>query len=222
MLLAGSNASDREGDEMLWKEMKEGNEFAFNELFERNSSILFQYGLTIIRERELIKDCIQDLFIALWLNRRNIGLARSVRYYLFFSLRRLLLKKSAKSRILLGLEIFQNRSSPDTQLAMIVDAHDQSVVKKEIALQREAMLAREVVSLPIRQREIIFLRFYQELEYKEIEEIMNLNNQAVRNILCKALKSLRIKMKGLDSEVNLAGLFTTLMISVLVSYHFFI
>lgn len=196
MLPEGSNNSDIERSQILWSEMKEGNEFAFNEIFESNSSIMFQYGLTITRERELVKDCIQELFISIWLNRKTIGLARSVRYYLFFSLRRMILKKEGKSKMFLSLDLLQKYpGSKGFQPALLVDAHDQFLIKEEVLIKNQFVLSREVANLPVRQKEIIFLRFYQELEFKEIEEIMTLNNQTVRNILCKAIKSLRKKMK---------------------------
>ncbi len=80
MLLADSNTNREEKNSILWREMKEGNEFAFREIFELFSNPLFQYGWTIVKDRELVKDCVQELFISLWVNRQSIGTARSVKY----------------------------------------------------------------------------------------------------------------------------------------------
>ena len=103
MRLANSSATEVERDGLLWKEMKEGNEFAFREIFDIYSDLLFQYGTTIGSDRELIKDSVQELFITLWTHRNTIGNARSVKYYLFFSLRRIILKKLARSKNIFSL-----------------------------------------------------------------------------------------------------------------------
>ena len=184
MLLANSSSTEVERGVVLWKEMKEGNEFAFREIFDTYSNLLFQYGITISKERELVKDCVQELFVTIWTNRQSIGVARSIKYYLFFSLRRLLLKKISRARKFFALSIFHNRS-------FIIDAHDQTIFRREATLHHRLLISGAMESLPARQKEIIFLKFYQDLKNEEIQKIMNLNNQVVRNTLYKALNSLR-------------------------------
>lgn len=184
MLLAKSTPGEVERDALLWSEMKEGSEFAFRELFDNYSNFLFQYGITITRDRELVKDCVQELFIIIWANRKTIGMARSVKYYLFFSLRRLILKKLNKAKKFFSFSSFNN-------LSLVVEAQDQAIGKKELNFNNQLIISGALEKLPARQKEIIFLKFYQELKYEEIEKIMNLNNQVVRNTLYKALNSLR-------------------------------
>jgi len=184
MLLAKSTPAEVERDAVLWREMKEGNEFAFHEIFDTYSNLLFQYGLTISKDRELVKDCVQEVFIIIWTNRKSIGLARSVKYYLFFSLRRLILKKVRRARKFFALSSFSNGG-------LIVEAQDQVILRKEANINNQLLISGALETLPARQKEIIFLKFYQELKYDEIEKIMNLNNQVVRNTLYKALSSLR-------------------------------
>lgn len=183
-MLANSTTTEVERDAVLWKEMKHGNEFAFREIFDIHSNLLFQYGITISPDRELVKDCVQELFIIIWTSRNTIGMARSIKYYLFFSLRRLILKKISKTRKFFSLPSFNNAS-------LIVEAQDQTILKKEINIKHQLIISGALETLPARQKEIIFLKFYQELKNEEIEKIMSLNNQVVRNTLCKALNSLR-------------------------------
>lgn len=188
-MLADSSPTYVERDAFLWKEMKEGNEAVFREIFDTYSDLLFQYGLTINNDRELVKDCVQELFIVIWTNRNSLGIARSIRYYLFFSLRRLIIKKASKKRKFFSLSTFNTST-------LAIEAMDQPLVQKEININHQLLIARELEKLPARQKEIIFLKFYQELKSEEIEKIMNLNNQVVRNTLCKALNNLRQQMKS--------------------------
>jgi RNA polymerase sigma factor (sigma-70 family) len=50
--------------------------------------------------------------------------------------------------------------------------------------------------LPKRQKEIIYLRFYQDLEVSEIVEIMEINAQSVYNLIHKALANLRAPLEA--------------------------
>ncbi len=184
MLLAKSTPAEVDRDAVLWREMKEGNEFAFREIFDSYVNLLFQYGITITRDRELVKDCVQELFIIIWTNRRSIAFARSVKYYMFFSLRRLIIKKSGIAKKFLALSSFSNA-------VLTIEGQDQTMLMKETRVNNQLLVSGALETLPTRQKEIIFLKYYQELKYEEIEKIMNLNNQVVRNTLCKALNSLR-------------------------------
>ena len=206
MLLANSSTTEVERDGLLWKEMKEGNEFAFREIFDIYSDLLFQYGTTIGSDRELIKDSVQELFITLWTHRNTIGNARSVKYYLFFSLRRIILKKLARSKNIFSL-------SASRGAALLVESQDQVIFRREININNQQLVNCALEALPTRQKEIIFLKFYQELSNEEIEKIMNLNNQVVRNTLYKALSSLRKKIGNNRISTQLL-----LLISMLTDY----
>lgn len=186
-LPANSSISNVERDVMLWEGMKDGDEFAFRQLFDAYSNVMFQYGITITTERELVKDCIQDLFVTIWTNRQTIGVARCVKYYMLFSLRRLILKKLGATRRFFSLSAFAH-------LASHHDTNVHSIFRGETLAYRSSVLNSAIHELPSRQKEIIFLKFYQELKNEEIEKIMNLNNQVVRNTLCKALNNLRRKI----------------------------
>jgi RNA polymerase sigma-70 factor (ECF subfamily) len=186
MTVADVNTSLVERDKVLWKEMKEGNKFAFREIFELYSNLVFQYGLSLTKDRELVKDCVQELFIILWTQREHLGMARSIKYYLFFSLRRLLLKNRNYSKKIISLSLFNGENVSDPQ--------ELPMLQKEQKNKNEGLLSGEIDKLPCRQREAIFLKFYQQLDNEEITQIMNLNSQVVRNTLCKALKNLRKQM----------------------------
>ena len=72
--------------------------------------------------------------------------------------------------------------------------------KAEAFASYRTILLSAVDDLPARQKEIIFLKFYEDLKNDEIEKIMNVNNQVVRNTLCKALRNLRRKISKSNSR----------------------
>ena len=59
-------------DLLLWNEYRSGNADAFGALTRVHYPDLFHYGTRFTRDSELVKDCLQDLFLELWINRETI------------------------------------------------------------------------------------------------------------------------------------------------------
>jgi RNA polymerase sigma factor (sigma-70 family) len=178
-------------DTNLWSKFKSGDTESFGLIYERYSDLLFKYGLSVVYDRELVKDSIQDLFVELWKQRQQIALVQSVKHYLIISVRRKVihkdnLEKKRKFRLqFLKLESKEN----------IIKPADEIIVQNETWLINKAIIEIGMKNLPPRQREAIFLRFYENLEYEEIGKIMGLNYQVIRNTIYRSLKSLRAKLQ---------------------------
>ena len=85
-------------DLLLWNEYRSGNADAFGALIRVHYPDLFHYGTRFTRDAELVKDCLQDLFLELWINRETISETSFVKYYLLKALRRKLTRKIGRSR----------------------------------------------------------------------------------------------------------------------------
>lgn len=179
-------------DVLLWDSLRKGNDIAFSTLYKKYVQSLFNYGMHIHPNRDLIKDCIQELFIKFWEKRESLGSIEKVSFYLFRSFKNLLFHK---------IEI-SSKKSPLTQ-----DLIDQMApelpaenfyINSEMVDQRIIRLKKAVLLLTDRQREVILLRFFQGFEAKEIAEIMNLSIPGVHNLLSLTIKSLRGKIKWND------------------------
>ena len=173
-------------DEMVWHRFKTGSEHDFALLFERYSTPLLKYGLTLEADRDRVKDAIQELFIGLWQQRQQVAEVRSVRFYLLSSLRRALLRQKATDRRLRHDQTAYIRSTDGW-----TSPADHQLLTSEQCTTQEGLLARAVNDLPKRQREAIFLRFYEALPYDDIAVIMSLGYQVVRNLVHRAVKTLR-------------------------------
>jgi RNA polymerase sigma factor (sigma-70 family) len=170
-------------DIFWWNAFKEGDRDAFDNLFRRYYPVLFQYGSRITANREMVDDCIQDLFIELWQSRANTPV-QSVRAYFLKALKYKLFRKF--------------RTTPSTQTTELIPdnhafeiSHDQFIVNRENEQQTTKKIITAINQLPNRQKEIVYLKIYQGLQYEEISEVMNINYQAARNLFYQAIKSLR-------------------------------
>lgn len=170
-------------DLIYWNRLREGDRAAFSWIYRRYIPGLYSYGMKIIRDPDLVEDAIQDLFTDLWRTRSRVGEARSVRYYLFSSLRRKIHRSVKPAANPLSEE------SPETgQTILPVESE---IIGKEESLQEKARLKAWLKQLPLRQYEALMLRFYQDLSYQEIAVIMNITDQGARNMVQKSLSTLR-------------------------------
>ncbi len=170
--------------QQLWADLKTGDAGSLKLLMEHTYTLMFGYGSKFSNNKEFIQDCIQDVFIAIWQHRETLVVPDSPKGYLLTSLRRKMINNGAKKPWVPIDSLYNFDPEQDISLDYIVFGHE------EVAIQMR--LVKNLLSqLSERQREAIYLRFYQNLSRNEIAEIMNISEQSVSNILQKALHSLR-------------------------------
>jgi len=179
------NKNITEEDAILWKSFKEGNKQSFAKIFKKYYSDLFYYGVKLVSNEDLVKDELQELFSDLWKKRQNLSDITHVKAYLIKSFRRKVLKTISKVRKINTVEISETLVV-EFQLSieeLIINGEQRS-----IDLNR---LKQSIETLNKTQKEIIYLKFYNNLDYQEIAEITGLKYQSIRNSMHKALKVLR-------------------------------
>jgi RNA polymerase sigma factor (sigma-70 family) len=65
------------------------------------------------------------------------------------------------------------------------------IIESEMAEEQAHQLQEAMRELPDRQREALYLRYYQDMDYRDICAIMDINYQSVRNLVASAIRSLR-------------------------------
>jgi len=173
--------NDNHTDILWWNAFKEGDRQAFDNLFRRYYPVLLQYGLRITTDKELVSDCIQDLFIELWQSRSSTSV-QSVKAYFLKALKYKLFRQFRSGSMV------QSDASADTNFEL---SHDQFIIAKEEEAQKVARVVAAINQLPNRQKEIVYLKIYQGLSYEELSEVMGINYQVARNLFYQSIKSLR-------------------------------
>lgn len=181
-----------EPDHDTWIRFISGDSDAFSLLYDRYSDVLYAFGRRYSSDHDLVKDCIHDLFIDLHGYRRNLAGEVNVKFYLLKSFRRKLHAAHRKSSLL----SFDRWSGDDS---FAINAFSFSIEQELIGDEREREilqnLAVEINQLPDRQREILYLRFHQNLGYDEIAAIMQISVPTCRTFIYRALKQLRGKLE---------------------------
>ncbi len=167
----------------LWEGFKSGNQKCLSEIFLSNYDNLFTYAFHLLRDDDLAKDIIQDLFYKLWKNRTNLGDCASIKFYLIKALRSQILDyQRQKKRTSLN--------SADVALEFDYPYEDWLIATQEEEVTR-SKIEKGLKSLSDRQREAIYLRFFEHTDYPKISEIMSVNIQSVRNLIHSALAILK-------------------------------
>ncbi len=171
-------------DQELFAAVRANDEEALGILFLRYHDQLLRYGMKLTSDSMLVEDSIQELFIQLLQNRDRYFNIKNFKAYLFTAFRRDLQKKLQK---LTKKRINQYQQSSPVEIEF-TEGDLASYSEKDNLRQT---LVEILNSLPWRQREALFLRYYNGLSTKEIAEVMGINNQTVLNTLYKGLKKVK-------------------------------
>jgi len=180
----------KEQEQTLWKDMISGNKKSFEDLYKQYFQALINYGFRITKNENLIEDAVQELFISIWNNRTNLSEVNEVKFYLF---------RSLKNRILRQLEkdIFDKSEDIDVYLDFLNSiSEEQKKIDSEQFDANLDTLQRAIAHLPIRQQEVINLKYYHDFTLDEIAKLMDVNKQSVSNLLFRSYAILRKLLKN--------------------------
>ncbi|RZL16359.1 MAG: sigma-70 family RNA polymerase sigma factor [Hymenobacter sp.] len=176
--------SPTEETELLWRLFKRGDWEAYTKLYNQNSRLLLNYGHKFTRDRTLIEDAVHDLFIRLWTSRASLGTPLSVKNYLYKALRSILFRKlEARARF--------TEITDDDPLGFEV-SFDEVVIATEEEQALQLKIKAAIGTLPARQQEVVFLRFYEGFSYPEIADIMDITVASTYKLLYKALHNVEV------------------------------
>ena len=161
-----------------------GNMAAFSQLYDLHINILFNYGLKLTIDKELLKDCIHDIFVKLYTKKDELGTIDNLRSYLFISLKNKLCDELRRRMYMSDTAVEEVSISTPTDVED--DYMEEEQIKNEFSLVR-----RLLDQLSPRQREALTLYYIEEKKYEDICEIMNMNYQSVRNLMHRGLTKLR-------------------------------
>ncbi|MFT7033154.1 MAG: RNA polymerase sigma factor (sigma-70 family) [Cyclobacteriaceae bacterium] len=173
-------------DEEVWEIFKSGSEDAMGYIYRINIYVLYKYGNKFSSNGALVEDCIQDLFLTIWKNRENLNSTDSIKLYLLGALRKKLIRYSAQDQKHQGL----HQSVDDYSFDLEYDPQELEF-NVESGISNEKTIRLFLEKLSKRQKEAIYLKFYQDMDYKEISQVMELNYQSTRNLIYSSLKALK-------------------------------
>ncbi len=173
-------------DQQVWYDFRNGSEHALALIYHQHIRALFNYGVKIIQDEDLLEDCIQEMFIDLWKRRSFLNDTTSIKFYLFKALKRKIIRKiSKKKTIRTEGEIEENYAF------QVVFSCESVLIREELDHEQKEQIERALICLSQRQKEVIYLKFYNHLSYEEIASVMKIEKSAVYSLIFKSVNKLR-------------------------------
>lgn len=174
----------KDEDILLWKAFGHGDDKAYCCLYNKYVQLLYQYGLHISNNKEIIKDSIQELFTRIYQRRERIEINVSVRSYLLGAFKNLLLTSLSREAH------YQDVSVEEHSVGFTLTVEEE-YLERETSENQKEKIQEMLRLLSPRQQETIYLRFVKELSINEISEIMTMNSQSVQNLLQRSFKKIK-------------------------------
>jgi RNA polymerase sigma-70 factor (ECF subfamily) len=173
-------------DANLWLLVREGDEAAFKEIFERYNALLYSHVINKLDDEDEARDMVQDIFIALWEKRSTIHEV-NIAGYLFTAARNKILNSIRHRKVISKFEKdFRNFAGDHA-----VNNVEHSIYKREL----EAIIEMEIAALPERMREVFELSRKGCLAHQEIADQLGISKHTVNDHIKASLKILRLKVK---------------------------
>jgi RNA polymerase sigma factor (sigma-70 family) len=167
-----SLTENKSDERLLWSKFLKGDDQVLSLIYLQYSGSLFDYGCRFTGDKDLVKDCIQEVFCTLIRTRKNLSETDNVRLYLLKSLKRRILREIKKS----GNQSLQLADQDYSFEIFISENIDDQL--SELDEEKRKLLAEAMQSLTDRQKEAIYF-------------LLNLSYQSARALIHRAIEKLR-------------------------------
>jgi RNA polymerase sigma factor (sigma-70 family) len=172
-------------DSLIWYQFKAGDTAAIGRMYEATSDRLFRYGMKLLDNENLVKDCIHDIFLKFLENKIEIPEGKNVLFYLFTILRNLIIDTIRHNEKIINIAPLELPFHVEFEWN-----HNEESSEEEMREHFEELVA----VLSDRQKEAIYLRFYHDLSIDEISAILGITHQSASNLIYRALEKIRAGM----------------------------
>lgn len=187
----------QEDDCEVWKALCKGDLQALEVLYRRYYALLLNYGMKCCTDDELVRDCIQELFVKLTKS-THISYTESPRSYLLKGLRNMINDKS--TLVSCKMEYFSFNDEIFSEV-LSEDFSDDIFGRNDDDIRMRKVLIKAISQLTPQQKHILYLRYIKELSHKEVADVMNMNIQSSMNLLSRSISKLRDIIKDYSISV---------------------
>lgn len=175
-------------DHILLNLLKEDDQLAYTEIFERYSRVLVNHAYKILGNPDEANDVVQEVLLAIWNKRSDLNITGSLSSYLYKAVKNRILNHIAHEKV-----VSRYADSISDYIENDYVFADSNLREREL----EAIIAKEIAMLPEKMREVFLLRKVEELSYDQIAEQLNITDKTAKQQVYNSVKILREKLKSL-------------------------
>lgn len=165
--------------------MLKSKESDYKLLYEKYINQMYSYGKALGIDEDTLYDLIHDVFLHFFEHQNEIADSEHEKYYLFRCLKNRMISLKRKEPDFEEIE-----KADDYSFSIVVSGLD-DIEEEEERIEIGEQIEEMLQCLTGRQKEAIYLRFMQELEYDEIAELMGLTVKGTRKLIYRAIDRIR-------------------------------
>lgn len=167
----------------IWTRFQEGDSKAFSDIYYAYAQSMYAYGVCFTTDRELVKDCIHEVFVKVYNYRDRLN-PENMKFYLI---------RAMKNELYNAFRDEKETCQIEEQFAVFSPVYsvEDAFIKQEHQISVNRDIMKMLNSLTPHQKEAIYYRYIEELSIQEIAELMNMNYQSVQNIIQRSISKLR-------------------------------
>jgi RNA polymerase sigma-70 factor (ECF subfamily) len=191
--LAGAGGSS---DAEVMLRVKAGDQPAFDYLVQKYRRPLVSFMYRMARNAAVAEDLAQEVFLRVYRSRESYEASAKFTTWLYRIATNLAVNHARDTRHERP-EVVVSLDEPDEATGMTMDLADGEITAEQAMLRRERLMGirRKIEALPERQRLAVVMHKYQQMDYRQIAEVLELSESATKSLLFRAYETLREQLK---------------------------
>ncbi|MCW8313794.1 RNA polymerase sigma factor [Sphingobacterium thalpophilum] len=169
--------------DLYWNDFIEGDREAFEQIYRVLLPSLYEYGMRRVKDEDYVRDSIQDIFVKFWESRGKLKTISNPKHYLLVALKNSLLNAQLRDGRLSSFG-----ENDDFLLSYDIESN---YILAEEQRANALKLIQALEQLTGKQKEVIFLRYFEELSYEEISVLTNISVKSLYKLNNRAMEALK-------------------------------
>lgn len=176
--------------------VKDGDDASFNYLIEKYRRPIISFMYRMVHNSAIAEELAQEVFLRVYRSRASYSADAKFTTWLYRIATNLAVNHARDTKHERP-EFKQSIDETDDDTGLSIDVADSHLNIEQQIMRRERLKAirAQVESLPERQKMAVLMHKYQEMDYKQIAEVLKLSESATKSLLFRAYESLREKLK---------------------------
>jgi len=194
--LAGAAIRDADCDARMMLRVKAGDQSAFDYLVDKYRRPMVSFMYRMARNAAVAEDLAQEVFLRVYRSRSGYEASAKFTTWLYRIATNLAVNHARDTRHERA-EVTVSLDEPDEESGTKLELPDGNLTAEQAMVRRERLLAirRKVEALPEQQRLAVIMHKYQQMDYKQIAEVLKKSESATKSLLFRAYETLREQLK---------------------------
>jgi len=192
----GVQSSEGLSDAQIMLRVKAGDDSAFEYLVQKYRRPMLSFMYRMAHNTAVAEDLAQEVFLRVYRSREKYEASAKFTTWLYRIASNLAVNHARDTRHQRP-ENTVSLDEPDQETGLTMDVPDDSLSAEEAIVRRERLAAirQRVEALPERQKMALIMHKYQQMDYRQIAEVLKLSESAIKSLLFRAYETLRVQLK---------------------------